>query len=118
MLKILNCVNCVTINKFTGIYPSETSGEFLFNFCLGNIPKNGAKEDPPRIEPLTSRFPLNDLELYFFALKFQIKLNKQFKRYIMLMHTIVSYYNRCLCVRHDEVNLYGVTFVYCGNNKE
>jgi hypothetical protein len=41
-----------------------------------NIPKNGAKEVLPRIEPLTSRFPHSDLDLDFFARKFQIKVHK------------------------------------------
>jgi hypothetical protein len=30
----------------------------------GNNPKNGAKEEIPRIEPLTSRFPHSDLDHY------------------------------------------------------
>jgi hypothetical protein len=32
----------------------------------GNIPKNGAKKELPRIEPLTSRFPHSDLDFDFF----------------------------------------------------
>jgi hypothetical protein len=43
-----------------------------------NIPKNGATEELP-IEPLTSLFPLSDLDLDFFARKFQIKIYKQCK---------------------------------------
>jgi hypothetical protein len=39
-----------------------------------NIPKNGAKEDLSRIEPLPSRFPHSDLDLDFFARKFKIKV--------------------------------------------
>jgi hypothetical protein len=45
----------------------------------GNIPKNGAKEELPRIEPLTSRFPHSDLDLDFLAQKFQIKEYKHCK---------------------------------------
>jgi hypothetical protein len=44
-----------------------------------NIPKNGAKEELPRIEPLTSRFPHSDLDLDFFARKLQIKVYKYCK---------------------------------------
>jgi hypothetical protein len=40
------------------------------------MPKNGSKEDLPRIEPLTSRFPHSDLDLHVFAGKFQITVNK------------------------------------------
>jgi hypothetical protein len=35
ILKILYCVNCEPINKFTKIYPSETSAGFLFNLSFG-----------------------------------------------------------------------------------
>jgi hypothetical protein len=41
--------------------------------------KNGAKEELPRIEPLTSRFPHSDLDLDFLARKFQIKVHKHCK---------------------------------------
>jgi hypothetical protein len=44
-----------------------------------NTPKNGAKEDLPRIEPLTSRFPHSDLDLDFFARNFQIEVHKHCK---------------------------------------
>jgi hypothetical protein len=33
----------------------------------------------PKVEPLTSHFPLSEIELYFFDRKFQIKLHKQCK---------------------------------------
>jgi hypothetical protein len=45
----------------------------------GNIPKNEAKEELPRIEPLTSRFPHSDLDLDFFTRKSQIKIYKHCK---------------------------------------
>jgi hypothetical protein len=44
-----------------------------------NNPKNGAKEELPRIEPLTSRFPLSDLDLDFFTRKIQSKVHKHCK---------------------------------------
>jgi hypothetical protein len=45
----------------------------------GNIPKNGKKEELPRIEPPTSRFPHSYFDLDFFARKFQIKVHKHCK---------------------------------------
>jgi hypothetical protein len=51
----------------------------LMMFKKVNIPKNEGKEDLPRIEPLTSRFPHSDLDLDFFARKFQIKVYKHCK---------------------------------------
>jgi hypothetical protein len=61
-----------------------------------NIPKNGAKEDHPRIEPLTSRFPHSDLDLDFLNRKFQIRVQKHCKtiqcfysyRYILLLKNL------------------------------
>jgi hypothetical protein len=61
-----------------------------------NIPKNGAKEELPRIGPLTSRFPHSDLDLNFFARKFQIEVHKHCKtvycayayHYILLFQNI------------------------------
>jgi hypothetical protein len=49
--------------------------EGILMMLKGNIPKNGAKEEVPRIEPLTSRFPHSNLDLDFFARKFQIKVH-------------------------------------------
>jgi hypothetical protein len=43
------------------------------------ISKNVAKEELSRIESLTSRFPHSDLDLDFYARKFQIKVIKQCK---------------------------------------
>jgi hypothetical protein len=68
----------------------------------GNIPKNGAKEELPRIKPLTSRFPLIDLDLDFFAQRFQIKINKRCKevycayayQYILLTSIPLMYISR------------------------
>jgi hypothetical protein len=53
--------------------------ERILMILKSNIPKNGAKEEFPRIEPLTSRFPLNVLDLDFYAQKFQIKVYKHCK---------------------------------------
>jgi hypothetical protein len=53
--------------------------EILMMLKKGNIPKNGAKEDLSRIKPLTSRFPHSNLDLDFFARKFQIKVHKHCK---------------------------------------
>jgi hypothetical protein len=47
--------------------------EVILMMLKSNIPKNEAKENFPRIEALTSRFPHSDLDLDFFARKFQIK---------------------------------------------
>jgi hypothetical protein len=44
-----------------------------------NIPQNEAKEEIPKIETLSSRFPHSDLDLDFFARKFQIKIHKHCK---------------------------------------
>jgi hypothetical protein len=49
--------------------------EGILMMLKSNIPKNGAKEEFPRIGPLTSRFPPSDLDLDFFARKFQIKIH-------------------------------------------
>jgi hypothetical protein len=51
-------------------------------------PENGAREELPTIKPLTSRFPLSDLDLDFLAQKFQIKLHKQCK----MVHCAYSFY--------------------------
>jgi hypothetical protein len=56
----------------------------------GNIPKSEAKEELPRIESLTSRFPHSYLDLNFFAQKFQIKVHKHCKTVHSLLHTIIS----------------------------
>jgi hypothetical protein len=50
--------------------------EGILMMLKGNIPKNEAKENFPRIEPLISRFPYSNLDLDFFAPKFQIKVHK------------------------------------------
>jgi hypothetical protein len=42
----------------------------------GNIPKNGAREELPRIEILTSRFPHSDLDLAFLRPKIPNKMYK------------------------------------------
>jgi hypothetical protein len=39
--------------------------EVILMMLKGNLPKNGAKEEVPRNEPLTSRFPQSDLDLDF-----------------------------------------------------
>jgi hypothetical protein len=39
--------------------------EGILMMLKGNILKNEAKEELPRIEPLTSRFPHSDLDLDF-----------------------------------------------------
>jgi hypothetical protein len=44
-----------------------------------NNPKNAAKEELRRIESLTSRFILSDLDLHFLSQKFQSKLHKHCK---------------------------------------
>jgi hypothetical protein len=41
---------------------------------ISNISKNESKEELPRIERLTLRLPLGDLDLDFFARKFQIRV--------------------------------------------
>jgi hypothetical protein len=43
------------------------------------MPKNGAKEELARIEPLISCFPLSELDLDFLARKFQIKVHNHCK---------------------------------------
>jgi hypothetical protein len=53
----------------------------------GNTPKNVAEEDVLKIEPLTSRLPQRDLDLDFFARKFQIKVHKNCKT----VHCVYAY---------------------------
>jgi hypothetical protein len=65
--------------------------EGILMMLKGNILKNGAKEELPRIEPLTSRFPHSDLDLDFYARK--LKYINIVKRFTVLMHTIIYYYH-------------------------
>jgi hypothetical protein len=53
--------------------------ERILMMLKNNIPKNVAKEELSRIEPLTSRFPHSDFDLDFFARKFQIKVYEHCK---------------------------------------
>jgi hypothetical protein len=48
MLKILNFVDCESMNWFTRISPSEISVGFLFNLYLG-IPSTGCTQDIPTL---------------------------------------------------------------------
>jgi hypothetical protein len=54
------------------------SGSMIFEGILMMLEvshqKNGAKEELPRIETLTSRFPHSDLDSDFLRPKFQIKV--------------------------------------------
>jgi hypothetical protein len=63
--------------------------EGILMMLKSNIPKNGAKEQLPRIEPLTSRFPLSDLDLHIFAPKFPIKVHKN----CITVHCAYAYYH-------------------------
>jgi hypothetical protein len=64
--------------KWLTIWIRDTEG-ILMVFKKAIIPKNEVDEELPRIEPLTSRFPNSDLELDYFARKFQNKVHKHFK---------------------------------------
>jgi hypothetical protein len=44
--------------------------EGILMMLKGDILKDGAKEEYPRIETLSSRFPHSDLDLHFFARKY------------------------------------------------
>jgi hypothetical protein len=51
------------------------------------------KKKNSKVDTLTSRFPLSELDLDFFYRKLQIKVHKQYETYTMLMQTIISYYS-------------------------
>jgi hypothetical protein len=50
------------------------------SMMLKKITKIEAKEEPPRIKPLTSCFIPSEHDLHFFTRKFQIKQHKQLKK--------------------------------------
>jgi hypothetical protein len=58
-----------------------------------NIPKNEAKEELRRIEPLTLRFTLSNLDLDYFTRGFQIKQHKNCKtvHYAYAYHYILLF---------------------------
>jgi hypothetical protein len=72
--------------------------EGILMILKSNIPKNEAKGDLPRIEPLASRFLLSDLDFDVLARKFQIKVHKHcttvYSAYVY--HSILLMSNICL----------------------
>jgi hypothetical protein len=70
--------------------------EGILRILKGNIPKNEAKEKLSRIEPLTSCFPLSDLDATLTLISSpknsKLKFINIVKRYTVLMHAIISYY--------------------------
>jgi hypothetical protein len=66
--------------------------EGIFMMMIKYHPENGVKEELPRIDPLTSRFPHINLDLAILRENSKLKYINILKWYTVLMHTIISYY--------------------------